>query len=313
MGRSGVYAYVEYGKQSNFTTALGAGASTRQFGLGTELGDITVSQDAKGAVKYGDVFPSDFYFGRFAGSVSVDFIVSNPWWFDLIIGNASTTGIGPYTHTFNVAKSVNAITIEAGFTGETSNRVRLLERGVVRSASIRSRVGEEVKASLSIDYGKESNPTSIIDTTVAGDGLDMPYVFSHASVEMPSGTVLTEVQEFSLDLNPNITLVYEHGDRFAVNAFKGQFEVSGNIKLSTKDTNGFLDDALGLLEIATAKFKLTNGLTGVNEKSITINLTDIVVSEFAQSMPVYDLVADGISFMARGINVDAVNNITTPP
>ena len=94
MSVSGLYAYIEYGKQSNFTTEVSVGAATRAFGMDQKVTTLSINE---GKMELGDLYTplvQKFAFGHLEGSLGVEWVLSNPWWVDSVLGLTSSSGSG---------------------------------------------------------------------------------------------------------------------------------------------------------------------------------------------------------------------------
>ena len=79
MVRTGAHGYIQYGWESTF----GSVSSTfdKPFGLQQAVGAITLNNSRKDIRKLNQVEREAFAYGQQTGSVSVDFVLSNPWIF----------------------------------------------------------------------------------------------------------------------------------------------------------------------------------------------------------------------------------------
>lgn len=314
MSVSGNYAYIEYAIQSDFTTAVSAAAGTRQFGMDQK---VSVS-NRENMFALNDLYSDlrqKFAFGNLDGQFTVDWVLSNPWWIDTILGAASTSGSGPYTHTYDNSKDVRAFTAEVGVDTST-NRVLQLNRCVTRDITVSSAVGDLVKCRGNFMYGSTASTAGTsLDGSVASEGITTPYTFAAgAKLENPSGTALAEVQSMELTLNPNIRYVYEPNSAVAVNAYKGVLEITGRFSIAVKN-NTWWNNVRARAEPSdnTLEFEFTNGLTSTNERTIRFVCTGLGLGEIDFSLDPNELVVENVPFIARDIQVVAVNNTSTPP
>lgn len=99
MVRTGASAYIKYGKEATF----GGGAlETRVFGLDEKLTGITWKNNQIPIPVLNDIEIGCFAYGKNEGSMSVEFVFSNPWIFDIILDEVETTGsASDYTHNWS--------------------------------------------------------------------------------------------------------------------------------------------------------------------------------------------------------------------
>ena len=127
-----------------------------------------------------------FAYGRFEAKMGIECTVSNGYWWDLVLGNATNGGAGPFTHTYDDNKTVNAITAELGI-DTTTDRVPQLQMGTVNDVTVTSTLDEVVKARFNLQFGAASaTAESSLDASIATDSINSPMTLVHATVENPS-------------------------------------------------------------------------------------------------------------------------------
>jgi len=300
--------------QSNFTTPLSAGAATRAFGINQKVSGLSINENKFDLGDLNTPLVQKFAFGSFEGTLSVDWDLSSPWFFDTVLSAAGTTGAGPYTHTYDDSKTVRAFTAELGI-DTTTDRVLQLQRCTARDIGISAALNETVKVKGNFQFG--ATPTTAgtsLDASVVTDDIAFPYTMVHATLENPSGTPLAEVQSFECMINPNIRMVYEPNSANAVNAYKGRLELSGKFTVTVKD-NTWWNNVRARTEPTnnTLRLKFTNGLSGTNERSIQLTFTGLGLGQLDMPVDQYELIVEDIPWTARDVQVIAVNNTSTPP
>ena len=83
-----------------------------------------------------------------------------------------------------------------------------------------------------------------------------------------------------------------------------------NIALTNAD---YWSKVLDRTEYANAKFVMSNGGSGANERSITINMNNIGLSEQSFSVRNVEPIFQDISFTARSATVTSVNGTSNVP
>jgi hypothetical protein len=315
MGNSGIFAYIEYGKQTNFTTALSAGAATRAFGMDQKVTAFSINENIVDLGDLNTALVQKYAFGTFEGSLGVEWVLSNPWWIDMVLGNAVTSGVGPFTHTYDDVKTVNAFTTELGFDAETTDRVLQLQRLTAKSIGLSFALNETVKVRGDFQFG--ATPTTAgttLDSSISTDDITTPMTLVQGTVENPSGTALAEVQSGDFTINPNIKMIYEPNSANAVNAFKGKLELTGRFVLSVKD-NTWYNNTRARVEPTnnTLRLKFTNGLSGTSERTTQFTFTGLGLGTLNMPIDQYELVTDEVSWRARDLTAVAINNTSSPP
>lgn len=314
MSVSGIASYIEYGKQSNFTTAVSAGAGTRAFGMDQEITGFSIDEHQFEVGDFNTPLIQKYAFGCFEGAIGVNWTLSNPWWIDSVLSTAVTTGAGPYTHTYDDSKTVNSYTVEVG-TDTTTDRVLQLQRLTAKDITISTAPNEIVKCSGNFQFG--ATPTTAgtsLDGSIVSDDIQYPYTCVQATLENPSGTPLAEVQNMECTLNPNIKMVPDLNSANWANAFKGRLDMTGKFSLSIVN-NTWWNNVRARAEPTnnTLRMKFTNGLTSTNERTFQLTFTGLGLGKLNQSMPKYELQTEEIPWTARDLTAVAINNTSTPP
>ena len=102
--------------------------------------------------------------------------------------------------------------------------------------NIKSSIGETVKGTVDFLYGTvDTVGTSVSGITPIGDGINFPYTFSHASIELLDGTTIAEVQDIDFTLAANTELLYQQGSPNAAGSFRKLFEMTCKFNASFID------------------------------------------------------------------------------
>lgn len=314
MSASGIYAYIEYGKQSNYTTPVSVGAATRAFGMDQKVTQIS---DDENMFTLHDLYNNEvvkYAFGNSTGTLGVEWTLSNPWWIDSVLTKTSTTGTGPYTHTYADDKTVTAYTVEVGF-DTTTDRVLQLQQLTANDITVSTAINDVAKVRGNFTWG--ATPTTAgttLDASVVTDDITTPYTMVMATLENPSGTPLAEVQSMELTINPNISLVYGPNSSNSVNAYKGVIKLTGKFSATIRD-NTWWNNVRARTEPTnnTLRMKFTNGLASTAERTMQFTLTGLGLDKLNMSLDPNELVVEEVPFTARSISVVAVNNTSTPP
>jgi hypothetical protein len=318
MVRTGSHAYIHYGKEGTFN---GGATETRAFGLEQKVNSLSFKNNQISLSQLNSIEVASFAYGKNEGSGSVDFVLSNPWVFDTLLGAVDKTGSSSdYTYIWDSnsanltadntgIKTPNSFDIEVVFDAKSSltDVKRNLHGSVFNQLNIKSSVGETVKGTLDFLYGKADTITTSVGTPI-GDGIDFPYTFAHASIELLDGTTVAEVQDFDITFAANTELLYQQGDPNAVGAFRKLFEMTGKFNASFLDKTQ-LQRVLDRAEVATFTVEFTNGLSTTNEKSIKLEFAGVSLSEHSLSIAPNEPIFEDLTFQMRNVKVTANNSV----
>ena len=238
-----------------------SGEGSVPFGFEQKLTNWTFTNNAIPLQRLNDVRLNAFAYGQTQGTISLDFVLANPWWLDMVgFGASCTTGCAePYTTTWTIgscaaSKTIESMSIEIGQEQGATDQTRTLTGGIVNSASLSTSIGETAKMSLDISYSQETLATGacVLDTTPALQSICdyIPYTFAHGSLYFGAETcacipdvcnLLAEVQDLDMTINQNGELLWGLGNSVAQSAYRKVFEVSGRAKLSHINTCKLLE------------------------------------------------------------------------
>lgn len=324
MARTGSSAYVEYGYESSFT---GGTTYTKAFGMEQK---VTGLRFMNNQIPIPELYTPEiqkYAYGKDEGAATLEWIISNPWFFDFIFANPESTGASPYSHKWSSdpdwvgagafdntdVRNYRSAALEFGFNGETANEVRTALGVIAPSLTIRTTINDTVKASMPLIWGKESSIGTTLDTSVVADDIQFPYTFVHASLELPDGTVIAQIQDFEITFSPNGELIWGIGSKNATaTSGKKILNMTGKFKKSKLDATA-LQKVLDRTEVATLEIKLTNGLSSTNERSITLLGTGVGISEHSTDYVPGEIVFENLTWQISSMLVTAVNNTSTPP
>ena len=119
MVRTGAFAYLKYAYETVFQTAVTA---NKKFGLQDRVSSWTLTNNRINLAQLNQIEPEAFAYGQQQGSLSVGYVLSNPWVFGSIYGAPSVGSIsnGVATHTYphgstGQPKTVRSSTVEIAF------------------------------------------------------------------------------------------------------------------------------------------------------------------------------------------------------
>ena len=302
MVRTGAYAYVKYGYESSFA---GSATVNKSFGVKTAVTSLTLGTNRQSLYKLGQVEADKYAYGQQTGSLSLDFVlgdVTSGDVFKAIYGAPSGSGTGGSNHVYGSDTGSGSsktfvgqtFTTELGFTGEDDIMGRSFKGCILNTLGITAAVGDVVKCTGDVVYGKEGNPST--STSAAATEASQPFTFAHGQLTL-NGVVQTQIQEADINFAQNGELLYQVGSNQAVAGIKKTLDITGRFKVAWKD-NTALETVIA--QLAGADYKetwadkngantpeielhFTNGVVGNGERKITIigkglGLTDHSVS-----------------------------------
>lgn len=318
MGRSGAFEYFAYKDEAAFLTP--PSPLTRVFGMEQKVSNVNVKQTLIELQEMNSNTLAKFAFGEFVGSFDVDFVLSNPWWLSLMFGDPTVTGAGPYTYKWasngQVPKSAKSFTGELGSQLEGANVQRQFLGSIIGTLRMGGRLNDLVRCTASCGIGKENPPGTTLNGSPPSDSLQYPFTYAEGKIEVPDATMLTEVQSFDINFNPNIQYVKGMGDIYAVSLWRGLMSMGGRFNLTGKD-GLWVTRALARQELATATFRFTNGLTGANERSLVLKFKDVGIDSHATGSNPNDLKLEDVPLVFRNLAssdpIVAINNTSAVP
>lgn len=188
-----------FGADPTVQTAEGSNAVQRVFRPGRRVG---VDQIAM----------------MFEGSFSIQFTLTNPWWFATLLGQPTQSGTGPtYTLTYDGAAQPDSVegdedpdTIAITLGHEQSGDNRVLRGCMVTSVEISVNVEEEVQISIDGAYADEELVADSLNTqpTTSYD----PLTYAEGSLSV-AGETEKYVQSASISIDNQVDPIRELGSR----------------------------------------------------------------------------------------------------
>ena len=318
---TGAHSYVKYGWESTFGTK--SSSLDKVFGLEQKVSNWSVNNSRKVLGTLNQVEPQSFAYGQQNGSMSVDFVLSNPWIFRALYGAPSTVTSGsPEVHTFPHAtngqpKTIEPFSVEVGVELGTTDQVRSPLGCILNSLSIRTSIDDFVNCSADISYGKESDATTTLDASPPTDDINFPYTFAHGQLTW-GGSTVAEIQSADITFTQNANLLYTLNSHQATGAYRQLFEITGNFEASMLDSTKFAQLLDQIEKPNTSEVSggmvltFTNGGSGSSEKSITITGTGLSIGDYSVNgiQPV-NPIFENISWQIRSATVVADNNVST--
>jgi hypothetical protein len=300
----GYAAYAQYKYESTYGTA--GSPTIIPFGQGLS---ITTSAKNNNSRIYGigNRNAQDVVAGKFEGTASVEFDLSNGWFLRGMLGSPAVTTSGAvFMHEFKEANPQVSFTIENGMNMDTDS-VRMLKGCVISNATITASVGEIAKVKLECPYCDETETTAVATAPVAEQWPSEPFTFAGGTLGI-AGTTYADIQSIELGLNPNVEQVWGIGDRRARSAVGKSREYSMKANMAFQDATKFLEkvwgNGAGPLSGASpacsayATLTFTNNQTGSALKRIIFNMGSIYFDEHSLPQNPNDVIKEDVSMTA---------------
>ena len=264
-----------------------------------------------------------YAYGKDEGKASVEYIMSNPWFLNSIFGTAtSAVSTGTlYSHTWSsnpsvdsTIRDINSMSLRVGFgvtTDFTNNPVGV----ICPSLTLRMSLNEPIKVLQELVWGETSVNETFAEPTGMELGGAIPYTFVHAAITSPvTGNTLATVQSFDLNMNTNAELIYGLNDKNAVDAYRKILEFTGKIGI-TLENSEFLSEVISREQAPNdLVVTISNGLTGNDERSVTLTFEGISFSiNNVSGIEPGQLVIENADFQCRRCTAVAKNQETDVP
>jgi hypothetical protein len=311
---SGAQSYVEYRKE----TTYGVDAAGTNYAFGHEINiDINRKNNMIEVLGLNDVNVKALLEGKYEGMVTINGVLANARWLGMFWGASATTGSAPHTHTFTESNTPPSVTIENGINLGTTDSVCKLLGCVLDSLNLKCAVGEPIRFTAKFFYKNEAEGTSL-DGSPANE-TETPFTFANATVAMPAGTTLTNVQNLDINLNRNVSRVYGLNSRFLTNVIFGKrgYEVildkTFEIATILEQFYGSTTAPNATVAESTMNINITNADTGSAERHIEIQLAGVKPNEFSNPQKPNELIVENVALIARyGTGIAQDDTSSTP-
>ena len=292
--------------------------ATRSFGNDARLTGIKIGNSSVPQGQLGKRTFDSFAFGKAVLGAQFEATLSAFWWLQLIWPDHSVTGAGPYTHTFakrNLPKSFLCHLYHAG----TSGNVNLKMQGcVIGTATIRANMDDVVKVAYDIMSGKGTLATTQL--MVGGNSVDKfaaatneetnNYTFVHASLDVPDGTDVADVQSVEISINTGQEQRHVLGTANARSVLGKRLEYTGTFVTSVEDY-AYFNRVVARAEVATLSVVFDNGLTGMAQRRIKFTFTGISINDAEISASEVEPVEYTVPWQARECTATVISGVAT--
>jgi len=336
---TGAFTYIQWVREATFgTEATGIQSAGENFGFEQKITGWSFTNNKIPLSQLNDVRVKTYAYGQTRGTLSLDFVLSSPWFLGLI-GFKTGTTTGPtcatlYTHTWDIdatsdTEIIESFTAQIGQESGGTDIVRTMVGGIVNSASISTSVGELARVTLDTNY-KNETLTAALDACPATLSVcdHIPFTFAHGSLEFPDCTVIAEVQDVDVTFTQNADHIWGIGDSTASSGIRRLFEITGKFKASYVDKSELVklyaqqkdvlcNDSAGAQTLAseqpTLKLTFSNGVAGAGVRSITFSFTGIALDDHNLSIEPNEPIFEELNWQARDCTAVALNEVTTIP
>lgn len=317
MANPAVISFVNYGWETTFGTV--STQLNKTFGQGTRLSSLTRRNNVESVFGLGSRNATKLVPKNFEGIATVEFALSNPWFFRAVMGTVSSTGTAPATHTFAEANTIPSISIENNITTDTVAKAHLLG-AKVNSCTINAAVNEIARVRLDVVYSDEAFSTSA--GTYVAPSFEV-FTFAHGTFELPNGTTIAEVQSAEVVITNNAQMVYGAGDRRGQQCVVKNREYSARVSVAFEDATKALHLLYGAstgpttntvpAESSDLELTFTNSLTQANKRAITMTFTGAHIDEHNLPQDPTALIIEDLAIKMRSLSVKAENGTQTAP
>lgn len=322
----GVKSALALAKESTFGTAV---ATTRGLPIISENMAISPGRVTSNAVKGGGFILPDSTVrnGPIMGQGSIQtylYVNGAALLWEGLLGSIATTGVGPYVHTANIAATLPSYSIDVGYGGASTTKVKRIEGAMFTGFEVAvAQGGNFVTLGLDVVYEDENVIASgEADDDVAGTfATSQPaYLATEVTGTVDTGGGATSYCIQSLRLRGENNLKIEHclGSRYITEPTRnGRPSYTGELVMKLDDTSNDLYDAFIAKTVSDIVITCTQGTnTAVFTLTAHIDGTSPQVSGHEELVVTYPftVVVDDVNSETDtdAFQVDVTNDDATP-
>jgi hypothetical protein len=281
--RAGGLVTVSYDWESGFTSGSTM-TSGKAFGRGQKITNVSVRENPEVIYELGYREAQNVTYKQFEGSLGVEWILSNPWFFKAAMGVASDSSLsaGVYTHSYTKTSGVlPSMEVDIGF--------------AVDSWTLTGAINDVIRVKITAPYFRE--PATGMSFAASAVDSFAPFTFANASLVV-AGNVIAEVQSFEISANNNVQPIFGLGSIYAQGAIPTQFDATGRLTVTMKDAS-----FLGLLrtELTSAALMISNGLTSNSLVTCNVYMNGLNFGEHTVSYQPNQIIMENIPITVRDI------------
>ncbi len=315
MANPAVISFVNFGWETEFGTV--STELDKVFGQGTRISTLQRRNNVESVYGLGSRNATKLVPKNFQGLATVEFALSNPWFFRAVMGTVSSTGTAPATYTFAESNTIPSISIENNITTDTVSKAHLLG-AKVNVCNISASVNEIARVRLDLVYSDEAFTTSV--GTYVAPSFEV-FTFSHGSLDL--GSTLAEVQSAEVTITNNAQMVFGAGSRLGSQCVVKNREYSARVSAAFEDATKGLHLLYGAsggpltnttpAEQGSLVLTFTNSLTQANKRAITMTFTGAHLDEHNLPQDPTALIIEDLALKMRSLSVKAENATETSP
>lgn len=303
------------------TTAFKTAApATKAFGWDVKITKAGGANAIKRIFNLGNRNAQKLLEGQFAGALSIDFALGAPWFLKGVLGSFSTAGVGPYNHTITeIAGVAPSMTVDAGVDLSTDAVVKYLGTFINTCTLAVAAPGDPVRVTLDCLYATEVKGTSGYLSQTAD--LDSPFNFAQATLEVPNGTTIADIQSLDITINNSAALRHALGSRFASGYSMRERTYDIAVTNYFDDAATYLEQFYGsvtgpvavLTEIADLEFVLDNGQGTTARRAYNFLFSGIKIDSHDLPRSIDADLYERVAMIGRTLSVTAVDNTSAMP
>jgi hypothetical protein len=328
---SGASAAGNYGFEATYGTV--SASLNKSFGHGVKFSNLQRTNSVEVIPTVAYVEPQKLAPKLFGGSVTVEHVLSNGWWWKILTGNtAYDAGSGPYTHCFvdindgdgsnhdplTIANSEIPFSIDTGVNLTGTALEEILLGCIINQTEISSSKNDVIHCRHDVLFGNVTEsttyPTQVLDTWAD------PLVFGEATIKL-AGTSISDIQNFTATINRNVELVYASNSRIATNflckAVDYTIKIGAYLEASTYITDlygsssGPLSTSLPA-ELASLEIVASNGLGTTSLRKQDLIFTGLQLDSLGTTYDAGAGIVQDMTFKARSLTfVKTTDNTAT--
>jgi hypothetical protein len=315
MANPAVISYTHYGWETSYAAVTTQ--STKTFGHGTRITGLNRKNNIERIFDMGERNAQVLQPKKYEGVLTMEWVLSNPWFFEGVLGAISSAGSDPTTHTFSEADTIPSLTVENDVFTDTKSVAKMLGCKF-NQLVLTSAVGETVKMRADLPYADETVGTTTSSKVAETEDV---FTFAHGSLELPNASTIAEVQNIELTITNSGELIWGHGSRQGQEMPVRNREYSASATLAFEAQANLMDKLFGgstgpvlaPAETATMELTFTNSLTGANQRDIVLLFTGVQIDEHNLPQDPTAVILEDATLIMRSLTVTAKNATTAAP
>jgi hypothetical protein len=322
---SGALASIAVCKETTFKTDP-AITYNGVFGHGTKITSLERSNGVQRIFGLGSRAQQVNLETIFSGSISVEYVLSNPYSFMAALGKTATTGPDVnslYTHTFTEQDTLPTYAIKNNQELGTTDAQSVLLGAVMTNKTLTCSVGDPVVCSDDFVYATELFSTTAFVAQIQ-ETLNI-YSFAHGTFALPDGTTVANVQNCEIGISENADMIYGLGARTGATHVDKQREYTVRASVYMTDpakfwryvyAGGSGTPATGtapttMVEIPSLTLTLDNGGAAGAQRQIKLAFTNVMMDTHSMPQDIGAPIIEDATLFPRGLSVTAINPSAT--